>query len=70
MLGAVGGRLESGDEENAKVGRFLPRVFAIESEYQRQVINAELAYVRDLVEDLRTDRITWPFVDGAPAWHG
>jgi DNA-binding PadR family transcriptional regulator len=59
-------RLAALDEEIAEVGRFLPRLFAIESEYQRQVVNAELAYVRSLVEDLREERITWPFVDGAP----
>ena len=31
---------------------------------------AELAYVRSLVEDLRTERLTWPFVDGAASWPG
>lgn len=63
-------RLAALNREIAEVGRFLPRLFAIESEYQRQVVDAELTYVRDLVEDLRAERITWPFVDGAPAWHG
>jgi DNA-binding PadR family transcriptional regulator len=63
-------RLAALNGEIAEVGRFLPRLFAIESEYQRQVVDAELTYVRDLVEDLRAERITWPFVDGAPAWHG
>ncbi|MFE9201972.1 PadR family transcriptional regulator [Micromonospora sp. NPDC007230] len=63
-------RLTALDEEITEVGRFLPRLFAIESEYQRQVIAAELAYVRTLIEDLRAERITWPFVDGAPVWPG
>ncbi|MEU5720803.1 PadR family transcriptional regulator [Micromonospora sp. NPDC047738] len=63
-------RLTALDEEIIEVGRFLPRLFAIESEYQRQVIAAELAYVRTLIEDLRAERITWPFVDGAPVWPG
>jgi DNA-binding PadR family transcriptional regulator len=40
---------------------FLPRLFLIESEYQHQVVAAELAYVRSLVDDLRAERITWPF---------
>lgn len=49
------------DAEIAHVGAFLPRLFAIESEYKRQVVVAELAYVQSLVEDLRAERITWPF---------
>ena len=61
-------RLAALEREIAEVGRFLPRLFAIESEYQRQVVNAELAYVRGLVEDLREERINWPFVNGAPIW--
>ena len=54
-------RMDALDEEITQVGASLPRLFAIESEYQRQVIAAELAYVRSLVEDLRAERITWPF---------
>ncbi|MCW3815954.1 PadR family transcriptional regulator [Micromonospora sp. DR5-3] len=63
-------RLTALDAEIIEVGRFLPRLFAIESEYQRQVVAAELAYVRTLIQDLRAERITWPFVDGAPVWPG
>lgn len=48
------------DDELAHGGTFLPRLFLIESEYQRQVLAAELAYVRTLVADLRAERITWP----------
>ncbi len=39
---------------------FLPRLFLVEDEYQREVLKAELAYVRGLVQDLRTEEITWP----------
>jgi DNA-binding PadR family transcriptional regulator len=39
---------------------FLLRLFLIESEYQRQVLAAELQYVRALVDNLRAERITWP----------
>jgi DNA-binding PadR family transcriptional regulator len=48
---------------------FLPRLFLIESEYQHQVVGAELAYVRSLVDDLRAERITWPFAvePGSPS---
>lgn len=57
-------RLVAVNEEIAAVSRFLPRLFAIESEYQRQVVEAELTYVRALVEDLRAERMTWPSSDG------
>ncbi|GAA1040975.1 PadR family transcriptional regulator [Virgisporangium ochraceum] len=64
------GQLAALDAEIAEVGAFLPRLFAIESEYQQRVVTAELTYVRSLVEDLRTHKIDWPFVDGAPVWSG
>lgn len=63
-------RLAALDSEIAEVGSFLPRLFAIESEYQQQVVTAELTYVRRLVEDLRAERIAWPFADGAPVRSG
>ena len=52
--------LVSINDEIATVSQFLPRLFAIESEYQRVVVDAELAYVRELIEDLKSQRITWP----------
>ncbi|MEQ4299962.1 PadR family transcriptional regulator [Plantactinospora sp. B6F1] len=63
-------RLAALDREIAEVARFLPRLFVVEAEYQRQVIDAELRYVRGLVADLRAERITWPFADGAPGRFG
>jgi hypothetical protein len=33
-------------------------------------VATELTYVRKLIEDLRAERVTWPFVDGAPVWPG
>lgn len=53
-------RLTALDTEIAEVAKFLPRLFAIESEYQREVLAAELSYVRSLVEELRAGRIIWP----------
>ncbi|NJC86572.1 PadR family transcriptional regulator [Planosporangium mesophilum] len=53
-------RLAALDGELADGGTFLPRIFLVESEYQREVVASELAYVRRLVDDLRTDRIAWP----------
>ena len=58
------------DQEITQLSTVLPRLFAIESEYQRRVVAAELAYVRSLIEDLHAERITWAFVDGAPVWPG
>jgi DNA-binding PadR family transcriptional regulator len=53
-------RLAALDDELAQGSTFLPRLFLLESEYQRTVVAAELDYVRSLVDDLRAERITWP----------
>ena len=37
----------------------LPRLFLLETEYQRATIEAELEWVRAIVDDLRTGRLTW-----------
>jgi hypothetical protein len=37
----------------------LPRVALIESEYQRAVVGAELAWVDAVAADLRTGRLNW-----------
>jgi len=37
----------------------LPRLFLLESEYMRVVLEAELKWVRSLIVDLRTGQITW-----------
>jgi DNA-binding PadR family transcriptional regulator len=37
----------------------LPRLFLLEEEYRRSVLQAELAWVRSVVEDLRAGRLTW-----------
>jgi DNA-binding PadR family transcriptional regulator len=37
----------------------LPRVLLLENEYDRAVTQAELAWVRSLIDDLRTGRLTW-----------
>jgi DNA-binding PadR family transcriptional regulator len=53
-------RLAAIEEGLAQGSAFLLRLFLVESEYQREVVVAELAYVRSLVDDLRAGRITWP----------
>lgn len=37
----------------------LPRLFLLEEEYRRAVLSAELEWVRSVVEDLRSGRLTW-----------
>jgi len=51
----------------AQGGTFLPRLFLVESEYQQQVLMAELTYVRALIEDLRAERITWAVSTPTPS---
>ena len=53
QLRALGDEIEQGST-------FLARLFLIETEYQQQVLATELDYVKALVDDLRTERITWP----------
>ena len=38
-----------------------PRLFLVESEYLRAVTSAELEWVKGMVEDLRTGRLTWSY---------
>jgi DNA-binding PadR family transcriptional regulator len=38
---------------------WLPRLFLLEEEYRRAVTQAELAWVRGVIEDLREGRLTW-----------
>ena len=37
----------------------LPRLFLLETEYQRATLEAELEWVRAVVDDLRTGRLAW-----------
>jgi DNA-binding PadR family transcriptional regulator len=37
----------------------LPRIFLVEDEYQQTMLRAELAWVRALLDDLQTGRLTW-----------
>ncbi|WP_245658872.1 PadR family transcriptional regulator [Microtetraspora malaysiensis] len=54
-------RLAAADAEMEEVGKFLKRVFLVETEYQRCVLTAELEYIRGLTDDLRAGRIDWDF---------
>ena len=37
----------------------LPRLFLLEEEYRRTVLQAELAWLRGVIEDMRAGRLTW-----------
>ncbi len=50
-------------EVAAKAG--LPRLFALESEYERHLVQAELDFVREVVEAMEQGRL-----DGLEIWHG
>jgi DNA-binding PadR family transcriptional regulator len=43
----------------AQAATFLPRIHLIESEYLVAILQAELAWVRGLGEDIRTGRLSW-----------
>ncbi|WP_062350632.1 PadR family transcriptional regulator [Herbidospora yilanensis] len=53
-------RVAALDAELTDGATFLPRVFLVETEYQRTVVAAEAEYVRRLLGDLRSGEIHWP----------
>jgi DNA-binding PadR family transcriptional regulator len=52
-------RLAALQDELTMGATFLPRVFLVESEYQEQMLTAELAYVKALVDDIRGQGVSW-----------
>jgi DNA-binding PadR family transcriptional regulator len=46
-------------EASFEIAPDLPRLFMLEEEYRRAVLRAELAWVRDVIADLREGRLTW-----------
>lgn len=43
----------------ANVPPDLPRLFVLEEEYRQAMVQAELAWLRGAIEDLRAGRLTW-----------
>jgi DNA-binding PadR family transcriptional regulator len=39
----------------------LPRLFVLEEEYRQAVLEAEIAWLRGVIDDLRTGRLTWSY---------
>jgi DNA-binding PadR family transcriptional regulator len=52
---------ELADTEAAMDGapRGLPRLFLLEEEYRKALLEAELAWLREVMEDIRTQRLDW-----------
>lgn len=58
---ALEARLAALDAEIIESASFLPRVFLVETEYQRAVLQTELSFVRSLIDDLRGGRLDWDY---------
>lgn len=57
--GKLVGMIAELDEVHQESGGSLPRLFLLESEYMRLMLQTELGWVRSIIEDLRDSRITW-----------
>lgn len=60
-VASLAARLSALDTDLVEGGKFLPRLFLVESEYQRAVAKTELDYVQGLADDLRAGRLTWDY---------
>ncbi len=55
------------DESLERYSQTIPRITLIETEYQRAVAAAELAWVHGVLDDLRTGTLSWTEADFASA---
>lgn len=60
-IAALEARLSALDAEMADSLSFVPRLFLVESEYQRAQVATELQFARGLADDLSEGRLTWDF---------
>jgi len=51
--------LDATVQELAAADTGLPRLFLLEEEYRKAMLEAELAWLRGVTRDLRTGRLTW-----------
>ena len=56
---ALRGKIQQLDGQLRFAGDFLPRLFLLETEYQRAVLETELTWVRGVLGDLRAGNLTW-----------
>jgi DNA-binding PadR family transcriptional regulator len=47
------------EEEIQTYGEHLPRLFLLESDYIRNMLEAELQWIRSIIADLRSGTLTW-----------
>jgi len=52
-------RIRAIDKEMQTYAASLPRLFLLEAEYMREVLEAELKWVRSIIADLRSGELTW-----------
>jgi hypothetical protein len=62
---SLGQALETIDAELARHSAFLPRVVLLETEYQRAITAAELAWLEQIISDLQTGAASWSQADFA-----
>jgi DNA-binding PadR family transcriptional regulator len=51
--------LDAAEQSLADAPAALPRLFLLEEEYRKAMLEAELSWVRGVIEDLRSGRLTW-----------
>jgi DNA-binding PadR family transcriptional regulator len=56
---ALAAELDRIDAELGRAAGVIPRLFLVEMEYLRAMLHTELAWVRSIVDDLDTGRLTW-----------
>ncbi|SEM78732.1 PadR family transcriptional regulator [Lihuaxuella thermophila] len=52
-LAQIDGQLQTAKEQG------IPRLFLLETEYQRDVLAAELEWVRSVIRDIQTEKLQW-----------
>ena len=57
--GALRGTMARIDEQLRFASDFLPRLFLLETEYQRAMLETELGWVRGILADLRAGSLSW-----------
>src|SRR5438093_10445554 len=56
---ALAAELDRIDAELRSAAEVIPRLFLVEMEYIRAVLNTELVWVRSIVDDLGSGQLTW-----------
>ena len=55
----LGAALEVADQGLASTPPGLPRLFVLEEEYRKAMLEAEISWLRGVIEDLAEGRLTW-----------